>query len=108
MEENRGGAGFFFAHGVEKLSTLLEVSKHRYGELFGGNTGSGYDAPERHFTGVIQKRIDDRQKELMWLAANDPVKVDALERMPLFEYWALLNTKVGETNRELARAKIRK
>jgi len=44
----------------------------------------------------------------MWLAANDPVKVDALERMPLFEYWALLNTKVGETNRELARAKIRK
>jgi hypothetical protein len=37
---------------------------------------------------------------MLWLAAGDPVKVDEFTRIPLFEYWAMLNNKVGEIKRE--------
>jgi hypothetical protein len=37
---------------------------------------------------------------MLWLAAGDPVRVDEFERMPLLDYWAMLNNRVSEIKRE--------
>jgi len=37
---------------------------------------------------------------MLWLAAGDPIKVDEFTRIPLFEYWAMLNNRVSQIKRE--------
>lgn len=36
---------------------------------------------------------------MCWLAGDDPVKIQALERMPLLEYLILLDKKIGDTKK---------
>lgn len=33
---------------------------------------------------------------MCWLAGNDPLKIQALEKMPVIEYFLLLDTKIKE------------
>jgi hypothetical protein len=32
---------------------------------------------------------------MVWLADEDPTRIEALERMPLIDYWHLLNRKLA-------------
>lgn len=32
---------------------------------------------------------------MLWLADDDPTKIEPLERMPLIDYWHLLNRKLA-------------
>jgi hypothetical protein len=48
---------------------------------------------------------------LVWLANDDPVKIEHLERMPIIDYWHLLNRKYAANQKaadELAKMKARK
>lgn len=35
-----------------------------------------------------------REDQLFWLADNDPGKIEQFRRMPLVEYWSILNTRM--------------
>jgi hypothetical protein len=42
---------------------------------------------------------------LRWVADNDPVKEQAVERKPLLEYWFILNEKIIQAKKEAEKAK---
>jgi len=42
---------------------------------------------------------------MMWLAGDDPVKADSLEKDSLINYWALLNKKLNDHKRSEAQRK---
>ena len=42
---------------------------------------------------------------MLWLAGGDPVKVPFYERIPMIEYWFLLNKKKKEVERMQEEAK---
>jgi hypothetical protein len=38
--------------------------------------------------------------QLYWLADNDPAKIEAYLRMPLWEYWTILDNKLGKWEKD--------
>jgi hypothetical protein len=36
---------------------------------------------------------------MVWLAGDDPMKIEHLERMPIIDYWHLLNRKYEQQRR---------
>jgi hypothetical protein len=38
---------------------------------------------------------------MWWVAGDDPVKVDALSKMPLLEYFMVVDKKLGDLKRQL-------
>lgn len=37
---------------------------------------------------------------MKWLADDDPVKIEAFSRMPLIEYWAILDDKIEQIKKQ--------
>lgn len=46
--------------------------------------------------------------QIYWLAQDDPGKIDQYLRMPLYEYWTVLDNKLSNFERELQKSKKRK
>lgn len=42
--------------------------------------------------------------QLYWLSGDDPVKIDAYMRMPLWEYWTVLNNKLALWEKQKVKA----
>lgn len=36
---------------------------------------------------------------MLWLADDDPTKIEALEKLPIIDYWHLLNRKLEAADR---------
>jgi hypothetical protein len=39
---------------------------------------------------------------MCWLADNDPMKLEGFNKMPVLEYWFLLDSKIGEQKKAIA------
>ena len=61
-----------------------------------------------HPGSVIQKRIDARFDELMWLSDDDVKQKKAIEENTLLEYYYILNKKVADAKNLAAKNKSRK
>ena len=47
---------------------------------------------------------------MVWLAGDDPMKIETMERMPIIDYWHLLNRKYAANQKmaaELQKIKAR-
>lgn len=40
--------------------------------------------------------MNERYNQSCWLADNDPVKLETLDKMPVIEYYALLDKKIAD------------
>ena len=38
--------------------------------------------------------------QLYWLADNDPVKIESYLRIPLWDYWQILDNKLGQFEKD--------
>jgi hypothetical protein len=38
---------------------------------------------------------------MCWLAGNDPLKIQAFDKMPLLDYFIILDRKISETKKQL-------
>jgi len=48
---------------------------------------------------------------MVWLSGDDPMKIETMERMPIIDYWHLLNRKYAaqqRMNAEIAKLKAGK
>lgn len=93
MEKRPGGFKFFFADSSERLDTLLRFSRSKFTDLFGGSKRVEHDTFRKGFKALIAESHDNRYVEMVWLAGDDPMKIETMERMPIIDYWHLLNRK---------------
>ncbi len=49
--------------------------------------------------------MTDRYMQMAWLAGDDPVKLSAYEKMPMVEYYVLLNKKNDDIQSQIAASK---
>lgn len=42
---------------------------------------------------------------MYWLAGDDPLKIEAFDKMPIIDYFMLLDKKISDTKKELSRQK---
>jgi hypothetical protein len=54
--------------------------------------------------GSIAKIVRENFDDMLWLADEDPLKLDALTRMPLLEYFILLDKRVRTVKRTIKNA----
>lgn len=47
-------------------------------------------------------------KQLYWLANNDPVKIEQYLKIPLWEFWAILDNQLSILEKEKEKAKTKK
>lgn len=45
--------------------------------------------------------MNDRYLQMLWLADNDPVKKEAFDKIPMVEYYVMLNKKDEENKKAL-------
>ena len=48
---------------------------------------------------------------MLWLSGDDPLKIETMERMPIIDYWTLLNRKYAANQKmavEMAKLKAGK
>ena len=108
MEERPCRYRFFFANAIERFDSLLRFAKIKFTNLWGSGRGTEHSTPERSFTALVAEGHDNRYVELVWLAGDDPLKIEHLERMPLIDYWHLLNRKYAAAQKAAnEQAKIR-
>lgn len=96
MESSRGDARFFFQKAYDRLDALIEFASKECRHLFPGIRAGGPDAPLRSAGHILQAAINERYKELCWLAGDDPMKMEGYNKMPLLEYFMLLDKKIAE------------
>lgn len=46
--------------------------------------------------------------QLYWLAGDDPVKIDQYLKLPLWEFWSILNNRLAILEKEKERSKSKK
>lgn len=46
--------------------------------------------------------------QVYWLAGDDPVKIDQYLKIPLWEFWTILNNKLSILEKSKEKAKIKK
>ena len=111
MEKRPRGVKFFFADASERLDTLLRFSRGKFTNLFGNSKRVEHDTFSRSFKTLIAESHDNRYVEMVWLAGDDPMKIEHLERMPIIDYWHLLNRKYAANQKmaaEMAKMKAGK
>jgi hypothetical protein len=105
VESVRGYAGFFYDDAVKRLDTLFEIARKQCKNVFSGGGTDRQPSPGRPAGYYIQQGINDRYRQLCWMATDDPLKIQALEKMPLLEYFLLLDKRLGDIKKQLASAK---
>jgi hypothetical protein len=45
--------------------------------------------------------IHDNYNDMLWLSGEDPVKLDAFTRMPILEYFIMLDTRVKGVKKQI-------
>ena len=105
MEARPRNTCFFFANAFAGFDTLFRFGANRFKHLFGDNREGEPNSPERSFRSIVAERHESRYVELIRLADSDPIKIKELEKMPLVDYWHLLNMRIGDIN--AANPKIR-
>ena len=101
MEKRPGGFKFFFADASERLDSLLRFSRSKFTNLFGNSKRVEHDTFSRSFKTLIAESHDNRYVEMVWLSGDDPMKIEHFERMPIIDYWHLLNRKY-QANQKMA------
>jgi hypothetical protein len=89
----------------KEFNTIFSVARKRFTEVFRSGGKDKQIAPFNSVRNSIQQSNDARYKELRWVADNDPVKEQAVERKPLLEYWFILNEKIIQAKKEAEKAK---
>lgn len=105
MEESRNHAGFFFEDSAQRIDGVFDFARKKFRNVFGDKQPDKSDAPGRPCGGVIQSAIEDRHNTICWLADNDPGKIDGFSKMPVLEYWSILDNKIAENKKALAKAR---
>ena len=101
METRPTGFKFFFANAAFKFDSLLGFARNKFTNLFGNSKRVEHDTFSRSFKTLIAESHDNRYVELLWLAGDDPMKIETMERMPIIDYWTLLNRKYA-ANQKMA------
>lgn len=107
MEERPGSVKFFFANSLEGSDTLLRFSRGKFTNLFRSGKRVEYNTLSRSFKALVAEDHDNRYVELVWLSGDDPVNIEQLERMPIIDYWLLLNRKYAAIEKQAAQIKRR-
>lgn len=47
-------------------------------------------------------------KQLYWFAGDDPGKIDQYLKLPLWEYWTILNTRLSILEEQKQKEKLKK
>lgn len=84
---------FFFANAIERLNTLFGFARNKFTYVFGGGSGIKRSTHERSFKTFVAEGHDNRYVELVWCAEENPMTITHMERMPIVDYWHLLNRR---------------
>jgi hypothetical protein len=103
MEESARITGFFFNHAVQRFDAVWSHVKRTCKKLFQHSGDGGQDAPEEAPGNIIQKKLTAWGDQMVWLAEGDVSKLKAVNEMPVFEFFIMLNKKIEETEKEIAR-----
>lgn len=49
--------------------------------------------------------MNDRYSQTLWMAGDDPIKVEALNKLPVIEYFALLDKRLADAKAAMNRMK---
>ncbi len=99
METRPGGFKFFFANAAIQFDSLLRFARSKFTNLFGSGKRIEHNTYARGIKTLIAEGHDNRYVELIWLAGDDPLKIETMERMPIIDYWNLLNRKYAANER---------
>ena len=80
MEKRPGGFEFFFANATEGFDTVLRFSRGKFTNIFGSGKRIEYNSLQRSFKALVAEDHDNRYVELIWLAGDDPMKIEKYER----------------------------
>lgn len=105
MERRSGHTGFFFADAVQRLDSFFEYTKRQCTNIFSGGGGNKPVSPQDAPGAIIQAELDQWFNHMHWLAEGDPVKLKVVGEMPSIEFFLLLDKKIAETKKELARVR---
>jgi len=94
MESGRGYARFFFKDAPQRISAVLDYARKRYPDLFDGNKVYKRNTPGSSYRNIVGKLIQDRYDQLYHLAEYDPHKIMDYERIPIMDYYMILNSRV--------------
>jgi hypothetical protein len=95
VEGRPRNACFFFANAAKGLDTILRFGRQKFKHVFGSSRTVKQDASQSSFIAAIGQRHEHRYVELIWLAEDDPLRIEKLGQMPIVEYWNLLNRKLA-------------
>lgn len=99
MEAGAGGSGFFFEDATKRLNKLFDVAGNECRAVFPSGGDDRRPAPQRPAGRTIQESIKKRFLQMCWMGDDDRMKIKALERMPLMEYFLLLDKKLVDVQK---------
>lgn len=105
MEEGTGATGFFFNHAVQRFDSVWEHVKRTCTKLFQHSGASESESPSDAPGNIIQKRLTAWGDQMAWLVDGDVSKLKSVNEMPVFEFFIMLNKKIEETEKEIARVR---
>lgn len=99
MESSRGDARFFFTTAVRQINAINEYARKKFSNVFTGGKSDRQNTPQASFRYIVGRGVEERNKQLIWLGENDPVKIDGLKRIPIIEYYQILDNKIELANK---------
>lgn len=92
---------FFFEQAVQRIDTILKTCYRKYKHVFSSSRTSRRNTPNRSYKNIVGKSVDDHTEQIQWLADFNPSLIDAYNRMPLPEYYSILDTKIASLKKQI-------
>ena len=96
---------FFFECAVQGFDAVWQYVQRTCSKLFQHNAPDRPITPSESPRSFIQKTLDNWFDQMNWLADKDVVKLKAVSEMPMFDFFIMLNKKIEETEKQIARNK---
>ena len=89
---------------VSRIDAVITAIWHKCSNVFGKHGDPEPEIFESSVGHKIQQSIDNRYNNKLWLAGDDPVKINELDRLSALEYFLLLDKKIAEVLAQQSRA----
>jgi hypothetical protein len=96
VESGRGYARFFFNTACKGLDTVFDYARSKFKNVFPGGKSDRQNTPQASYQYIVGRGVDDRQRQVYMLAENDPTRVEGFMRLPLVEYYGILDNKLEQ------------
>jgi len=99
MERGRGYSRFFFEDAVKRLDSVFDYARGKFTNIFSGGKSDRQNTPQGSYRYIVGKGVEEREQQIYLLAENDPVKVQEYLKIPLIEYYRMLDNKLEQMKR---------